>query len=86
MNQQEPVQPEAPTDAALRDQPESQWPGRLVNEADVTLASGDARDWFTLEQRLAAFHKAINIHQAACRSAVCLCHFAGTGAVDSDRA
>ena len=63
MNQQEPLQPESQTDKERRDPPESQWPGRWVNEADVTLSSGDERDWFTLEQRLAAFHEAMNRYQ-----------------------
>ena len=85
MNQQEPVEPEAQTDAERRNPPEPELFGHRVNETDVALSSGDGRDWFPLDQRLAALHKAMNIHRAACRSAGCLCHFTGTGAVDSDR-
>ena len=65
MNQQEPLQPESQTDKERRDPPESQWPGRWVNEADVTLPSGDDRDWFTLEQRLAAFRNSVERYQRA---------------------
>ena len=82
MNQQEPVQLEAQTAEEQPDPPVSQWVGRKVTEADVALYSGDTRDWFTREQRLAAFHKVENVHQAARRFGGCLCHFAGTGAVD----
>lgn len=36
------------------DPPESLWPGRWVEDADVHLASGDPRDWFTIAQRMQA--------------------------------
>ena len=58
--------------------------GRKVTEADLALYSGDAMDWFTLEQRLAAFHKVENVLQAARRFGGGRCYFAGTGAVDWD--
>ena len=47
------------------DPPESQWAGRWVNEADVALSSGDERDWFTPEQRLATFHEGMQRYQTA---------------------
>ena len=47
------------------DPPESQWAGRWINETDVALSSGDDRDWFTLEQRLAAFRNSVERYQRA---------------------
>ena len=49
------------------DPPESQWAGRWINEEDVALSSGDDRDWFTLEQRMATFHEGVQRYQTARR-------------------
>ena len=49
------------------DPPESQWAGRWINETDVALSSGDERDWFTLEQRLATFNEGMKRYQTARR-------------------
>ena len=49
------------------DPPESQWAGRWINEEDVALSSGDDRDWFTVDQRLATFHEGVQRYQTARR-------------------
>ena len=39
--------------AQYRPEPaESEWPGRWIEEYDVRRASGDPRDWFTVDERL----------------------------------
>lgn len=51
------------------DPPESEWPGREVDETDVAAACGDPRDWFDYEDRL-HFHYLVKEYYERARKRV----------------